>query len=101
VVDTGGIIPNDRELLPAEIYAQARIGIDESDAIIMVVDGRAPLTAPDIDLARILQRSGKPLLLAVNKMESERAIAEAESETRRLGIHDPHFAPAQQGLNVA
>jgi GTP-binding protein len=101
VVDTGGIIPDDRELLPSEIYAQARVGIDEADAIIMVVDGRAAVTAPDLELARILQRSGKPLLLAVNKMESERAISEAESEIRRLGIHDAHFVSAEHGLNVA
>ena len=101
VVDTGGIVPDDRELIPSEIYAQARVGIEEADAIIMVVDGRTALASPDIELARILQRSGKPLLLAVNKIESDKVKAEAEAEMLRLGIREVHFISSEHGLNVA
>jgi GTP-binding protein len=100
VVDTGGIIPDEKELIPAEIYNQAKVGIEEADVVALVVDGRAPLTAPDIELARILQRSGKPLLLAINKMESERAEHES-TEVQRLGIKDSYFVSAEHGLGVA
>jgi GTP-binding protein len=100
VVDTGGIIPDDRELIPAEIYNQAKVGIEEADVVVLVVDGRAPLTAPDIELTRILQRSGKPLLLAINKMESERAEHES-TEMQRLGVRDSYFVSAEHGLGVA
>ena len=72
VVDTGGILPDDPELIPSEIFRQARVALDEADSIVMVVDGRTPLAAPDYDLARLLLRGGKPLLLAVNKMDTER-----------------------------
>jgi GTP-binding protein len=99
VVDTGGIIPDDRELIPAEIYNQAKVGIEEADVVVLVVDGRAPLTAPDIELTRILQRSGKPLLLAINKMESERAEHES-TEMQRLGVGDSYFVSAEHGLGV-
>jgi GTP-binding protein len=100
VVDTGGIIPDDRELIPAEIYNQAKVGIEEADVVVLVVDGRAALTAPDIELARILQRSGKPLMLAINKMESERAEHES-TEVQRLGVRDSYFVSAEHGLGVA
>ena len=59
VVDTGGILPDDPELIPSEIFAQAKVALDEADSIVMVVDGRTPLAAPDYDLARILLRGGK------------------------------------------
>ena len=101
VVDTGGIVPDDHDLIPSEIYAQARVGIEEADAIVMVVDGRSNIASSDLELARILLRSGKPLLLAVNKTESTRVQSEAEDEVRRLGIRDIHFISAEHGTNVA
>src|SRR5438552_631686 len=100
VVDTGGIIPDDRDLIPSEIYAQARVALDEADAIILVVDGRSALTAPDMELSRILMRGGKPLFLAVNKIDSPKQQAEAE-EFRQLGIRNVHFITAEHGTNVA
>jgi GTP-binding protein len=100
LIDTGGIIPNEKELIPAEIYNQAKVGIQEADAVILVVDGRAPLTAPDIELTRILQRSGKPLMLAINKMESERAEHES-TEMQRLGVKESFFVSAEHGIGVA
>jgi GTP-binding protein len=99
LIDTGGIIPHEKELIPAEIYNQAKVGIEEADAVILVVDGRAPLTAPDIELTRILQRSGKPLLLAINKMESERAEHES-GEVQRLGVKESFFVSAEHGIGV-
>src|SRR5512138_826100 len=85
VVDTGGIIPDDKELIPAEIFRQARVALDEASAIVMVVDGRSELAAPDMELARLLQRTGKPLYLAVNKVDTV-ALEPYAEEFRRLGI---------------
>ncbi len=87
VVDTGGIIPDDQALIPAEIFRQARVALDEADAIVLVVDGRTELAAPDIDLARLLLRTGKPLLLAVNKIDTPKLEPYAE-EFRSLGIKE-------------
>src|SRR5215831_21210440 len=60
VVDTGGIIPEDKALIPAEIFRQARVALEEAGVIVMVVDGRTELAAPDLELARLLKRTGKP-----------------------------------------
>ena len=73
VVDTGGIVPDDKALIPSEIFRQARVALEEADAIVMVVDGRTELASPDMELARLLLRTGKPLLLAVNKVDTPQA----------------------------
>jgi GTP-binding protein len=85
IVDTGGIIPDNHEFIPSEIFRQARVALDEAAAIIMVVDGRSELTAPDLELARLLLRMGKPLFLAVNKIDTEKQQAWV-NEFHRLGI---------------
>ncbi len=99
VVDTGGIIPHERELMPAEIFRQARVAIEEADAIIMVVDGRTELAGPDMELARLLLRSGKPVFLAVNKIDTAKLEPHAE-EFRRLGIHNLVPISAEHGLGI-
>ncbi len=59
VVDTGGIVTDDKEFIPAEIFRQARVALDEAAAIVMVVDGRTEIAAPDMELARQLNRTGQ------------------------------------------
>jgi GTPase len=100
VIDTGGILPDDKDEIPAEIFRQARVALDEADAVVMVVDGRTELTAPDIDLARLLIRGGKPLFLAVNKVDTLKLEPYAE-EFRRLGIRNLYPVSAEHGLGVA
>ncbi len=100
VVDTGGILPDDKELIPAEIFRQARVALEEAAAVIMVVDGRTELAAPDLELARLLQRTGKPLFLAVNKIDAPKLEASAE-EFRRLGIRELYPVSAEHGAGVA
>jgi GTPase len=99
VVDTGGIVPDDEALIPTEIFRQARTALDEADAIVMVVDGRTELASPDIDLARLLLRSGKPLFLAVNKIDVEALDASAEN-FRQLGIRNLVPISAEHGHNI-
>jgi GTPase len=99
VVDTGGILPDEPELIPSEIFRQARVALDEAESIVMVVDGRTPLAAPDYDLARLLLRGGKPVLLAVNKMDTER-MEEQTAEYRRLGIGEVLPISAEHGVGI-
>ena len=100
VVDTGGIVPDDKALIPAEIFRQARVALEEADAIVMVVDGRTELAAPDLELARLLQRLGKPLILAVNKMDTPQLEPYAQ-EFHRLGLKDLLPVSAEAGNGVA
>jgi GTPase len=100
VVDTGGIIPDDSALIPSEIFRQAKVALEQADAVVMVVDGRTELASPDIELARQLMRMGKPLLLAVNKMDTPQLAPYAE-EFRRLGIKDLLAVSAETGNGVA
>src|SRR5580700_11964011 len=100
VVDTGGIVPDDKALIPSEIFRQARVALEEADAIVMVVDGRTELASPDIELARQLLRTGKPLLLAVNKMDTPKLEPYAE-EFRRLGIKELFPISAENGNGIA
>ncbi|MFP5228936.1 MAG: ribosome biogenesis GTPase Der [Acidobacteriota bacterium] len=99
VIDTGGIIPDDEAQIPAEIFRQARFALEEADAIVMVVDGRTELAAPDMDLARLLIRTGKPLFLAVNKIDAQAMDAAAEN-FRQLGIRNLIAISAEHGHNI-
>jgi len=99
LVDTGGIIPEEKELIPAEIFRQARVAFDEAAGIILVVDGRAEVTAPDLELARLLMKTGKPLFLAVNKIDTDKQEMLAE-EFRRLGIQNLFPVSAEHGRGV-
>jgi len=99
LVDTGGIVPDDPELIPTEIYSQARVALDAAAALVMVVDVRTELARPDYDLARLLARSGKPLFLAVNKVEGDSLASEAQN-FRRLGIGDLYPISAEHALGI-
>ncbi|MBT9332429.1 ribosome biogenesis GTPase Der [Acidipila sp. 4G-K13] len=99
LVDTGGIVPDDEALIPSEIFRQARVALEEANAIVMVVDGRTELAAPDIDLARLLLKTGKPLFLAVNKIDTVALDATAEN-FRRIGIHNLVPISAEHGHNI-
>jgi GTP-binding protein len=99
VVDTGGILPEEKDLIPAEIFRQARVALDEAAAIIMVVDGRSELAAPDLELARLLRKANRPLFLAVNKVDSEKQSA-LVGDFHRLGIPQMFPVSAEHGRGV-
>ena len=69
LVDTGGIDPNESDGILAHIRQQAQVAIDAADCIVMVTDINAGVTAQDRDVAALLMRSGKPVVLAVNKCD--------------------------------
>lgn len=99
IVDTGGVVPDDEALIPAEIFRQAKVGLEEADAIVMVVDGRTELASPDMELARLLLRGGKPVFLAVNKMDTDAMNAGAEN-FRRLGFRNVMPISAEHGSGI-
>jgi len=100
IVDTGGILPEDREFIPTEIFRQAKVALKEADAVIMVVDGRTEMASPDIDLARQLIRTGKPVFLAVNKVDTDKQQSLSD-DFHRLGIRKlfPISAENARGLD--
>ena len=99
LVDTGGVIPDDEALIPSEIFRQARVALDEADAIIMVIDGRTEITGADQEFSRILMRGGKPLFLAVNKMDTAQLEAGAEN-FRTLGFRNVYPVSAEHGSGI-
>jgi GTP-binding protein len=99
IVDTGGILPEEKDLIPSEIFRQARVALDEAAAIIMVVDGRTELAGPDLELVRLLRKANRPLFLAVNKVDSEKQSSLID-DFHRLGV--PHMFPisAEHGRGI-
>jgi GTPase len=70
VVDTGGILPDDKALIPAEIFRQARVAIQNAAMLVLVVDSSAGLTPLDQELARLLRTTARPFVVAANKVDS-------------------------------
>jgi GTP-binding protein len=99
IVDTGGILPEEKELIPSEIYRQARVALDEAAAIIMVVDGRTELAGPDLELVRLLRKANRPLFLAVNKVDSEKQSSLVD-DFHRLGIQKMFPISAEHGRGI-
>ena len=71
VVDTGGIVPDDKAAIPREILHQAQVAIESASQLLLVVDVRAGLTPLDAELARLLRRTGKPLAILANKVDTQ------------------------------
>jgi GTP-binding protein len=99
VIDTGGILPEEKDFIPSEIFRQARVAFEEAAAIVMVVDGRSELAAPDMELVRLLRKTGRPLFLAVNKADSEKQ-ASIVDEFHRLGIERMFAISAEHGRGI-
>jgi len=99
LVDTGGIVPDDPALIPTAIYEQAKVALEEADALVMVVDARTELASPDYDLVRLLVRGRKPLFLAVNKVEGE-AMSYMAENFRQLGIREVYPISSEHGLGI-
>jgi GTP-binding protein len=99
IVDTGGIIPDDDAIIPANIFKQAGFAIDDAQAIIWVVDARQGLTPLDEELAKLLRATGKRVLVAANKSEKARVEAEA-GEFYRFGFEEVFPVSAEQGIGL-
>ncbi|HEY3619575.1 MAG TPA: ribosome biogenesis GTPase Der [Candidatus Sulfotelmatobacter sp.] len=99
IVDTGGILPEEKDLIPSEIFRQARVALDQAAAIIMVIDGRTELAGPDLELVRLLRKLDRPLFLAVNKVDSEKQSSLID-DFHRLGIRKMFPISAEHGRGI-
>jgi len=99
LVDTGGIVPDDDAVIPANIFKQAGFAIDDAQALIWVVDARLGLTPLDEELAKLLRETGKRVLVAANKSESSRVEATA-SEFYKFGFEEVFPVSAEQGIGL-
>jgi GTP-binding protein len=96
IVDTGGIVPDDDAVIPANILKQAAAAIDEAEALVWVVDVRRGLTPLDEELARLLRGTGKRVLVAANKADAGRLEADA-GEFFRFGFENVFAVSAEHG----
>jgi GTP-binding protein len=99
LIDTGGIVVDDSEYIPSQILKQARVALKNAAHIIFLVDGRAEITAPDRDLARMLLRLGQPISLAVNKADTG-AREDLAHDFYSLGIRDIFPVSSEHGIGV-
>jgi GTP-binding protein len=99
IVDTGGILPEEKDLIPSEIYRQARVALDEAAAIIIVVDGRTELAGPDLELVRLLRKANRPLFIAVNKVDSDKQ-SSLINDFHRLGVKQMFPISAEHGRGI-
>jgi GTP-binding protein len=99
VVDTGGMIPAEKDLMAQEIFRQAHVAIKEASQLVLVVDAREGVVPLDEELVQLLRRTGRPLSLAVNKIDSTQHSPLA-AEFHRLGIQDILPLSAEHGLGV-
>jgi len=99
VADTGGIVPGTEEGISESIFEQARLAIEEADVIIFMVDLRTGLTPVDEEIADLLRRTDKPVILAVNKADNVKQEMQAV-EFHALGLGDPVPISAGRGLGT-
>lgn len=97
VVDTGGIVESPIDPIVKKMQEQVRRALDEASVIVFVVDGRAPLTRVDYELRDELIRLGKPILVAVNKLDNE-TLEPQRHEFHELGLGEPFAISATHGL---
>ena len=98
-IDTGGLLPDSSDDLASSVRQQVAIAIAESDVIIFLVDVKEGPTATDMEIAQLLRRSSKPVILAVNKADNESRRQEA-MEFYELGLGDPIPLSALHGTGT-
>lgn len=96
LIDTGGIIPGDEDEIMLNIFTQAKVACDEAEKIIFLVDGKDGINPIDYDIANVLRRSGKPIYLAVNKIDAPEHFNNI-SDFYALAVGDPHPISALHG----
>lgn len=99
MIDTGGIEPENNDIIIKQMRRQANIAIETADVIIFIVDGKEGLTAADNEVATMLRKSKKPVVLVVNKVDNLKDENNAY-EFYNLGIGDPMAISAGQGLGL-
>ncbi|MBQ1451754.1 MAG: ribosome biogenesis GTPase Der [Clostridia bacterium] len=97
LVDTGGIEPYSDDIILSQMRRQAQLAIDSADVIVMLTDIRDGVVATDKEVAAMLQKSGKPIVLAVNKCDTTGELPPDFYEFYNLGLGDPIAVSASHG----
>jgi len=99
MIDTGGIETDTSDNILKQMRIQAELAIDTADVIIFIVDGKMGLTPADREVAQMLRKSGKPVVIGANKVESPK-LWDAVYEFYELGLDDVYGISATQGMGV-
>ncbi|MDC0759873.1 MULTISPECIES: ribosome biogenesis GTPase Der [Brevibacillus] len=99
VIDTGGIEFGETDAILTQMRYQAELAIDEADVIIMIADSRTGVTDADVELSRMLNRTGKPVVLAVNKADNPEMRADIY-DFYSLGLGEPFPVSGSHGLGL-
>lgn len=99
LIDTGGIEPFSKDTILAQMRLQAEIALDMADLIILMVDGREGMTAADKEVAEMIRRQNKPVILAVNKIDHIN-LEDSLYEFYNLGLGEPMAISAEQQLGI-
>ncbi len=100
MIDTGGIEPNGVDVMMSHIKNQAQIAIESADVIVFMTDSRAGVTADDAEIANMLRRSKKPVVLCVNKMDSTGVLPPEFYEFYELGLGEPYPVSSLHGTGT-
>ncbi len=99
LIDTGGIEPVKDDIISVQMRRQAQLAIDTADVILFLTDGREGITSADSDVADMLRRCKKPIVLAVNKVDHPK-FEDVVYDFYALGIGEPMTISAEQGLGL-
>ncbi len=99
LIDTGGIEPVSEDLIPSQMRRQAELAMETADVIVFVTDGRVGLTNVDRDVAELLRKTKKPVIVALNKVDTKNQ-SEYFYEFYELGMGDPVEISASLGLGT-
>lgn len=97
LIDTGGIEPTSDDVILSQMRSQAQLAIDSADVIVMVTDMRSGVVATDVEVASMLQKSGRPIVLCVNKCDTVGAPPPEFYEFYNLGLGEPYPVSAVHG----
>lgn len=99
LIDTGGIEPDSKDIILSQMREQAEVAMDTSDVILFMTDGKDGVTAPDREVASMLMRTGKQVVLAVNKVDTAK-LPEDFYDFYELGLGEPIPISAANMLNL-
>ncbi len=99
LIDTGGIEPANEDKIAVQMRRQAELAIETADVILFIVDGREGMTSADQEVAAMLRKCNKPVVLAVNKLDAPK-FHEAIYEFYELGLGEPYIVSAGQGIGL-
>lgn len=99
MVDTGGIEPESNEIIPAQMRRQAELAIETANVILFMLDGRQGLTSADREIAEMLRKSKKPVVLTINKVDTKEK-SDYFYDYYELGLGEPQEISASLGLGI-